>query len=281
MNGEETKSKDETLNGKTTAAPCSSHCSVVFNYGGGRQSLAIIVLILKGIIAPPTKIIMANTAREMPKTFAYLLQHVQPALKPHGLQVEIIPPREQYKTVYGAADKPMIPMYSRDENGDGKFGTFCTGTWKRDRMKTYLRGVPKGDRWIGFAWDEQRRINKLMASQEKNPDGWNYRFPLAERMIQTKHCIQIVENYGWPEPSVSRCWLCPNQKNAEWREVREQPELWEAACREDDEQREQDLFRGGRGVWLHHSRVPLREADIDSDEDTTVVRQCSLGACFV
>jgi len=264
----------------------ATDCYAVFNYGGGRQSLAIVVLIMREVIPPPNRIIMANTSRETPGTFAYLAKYVQPVLAEKGLQVEVIPPREHYATTYGADDKPLIPMFSREEQAgqlvDGKFSPFCTGNWKRDRMKTFLKGCPKGDRWIGFAWDEQRRINRLTAGQEKKPDGWTYRFPLAERMIETPECIRIVERFGFPTPKVSRCWLCPHQKNVEWREIRDQhPDLWEAACVEDEEQREQDLFRGGLGVWLHHSRVPLREADIETDEDVPTVRQCSLGACFV
>jgi len=261
----------------------SSHCSAVFNYGGGRQSLAIVVLIMRDVIPPPGRIIMADTGREAPGTFAYLAKHVQPVLAEKGLRVEVIPPREEYKTTYGDDEKPLIPMFTREmqhgEPKDGKFSPFCTGNWKRDRMKTHLIGHPKGERWIGFAWDEQRRIKRMMNAK---PDGWTYRFPLAERMIETPECIKIVENFGFPTPKVSRCWFCPHQKNAEWREIRDNhPELWEAACLEDEEQREQDLFRGGLGVWLHHSRVPLRTADIEAEEETNTVRQCSLGACFV
>lgn len=255
----------------------------VFNYGGGRQSLAIVVLIVRGVLPKPTRIIMADTGREMPGTFLYLTKHVQPVLKEVGLRVEVIPARELYKTTYGADEKPMIPMYSRElKDGiekDAKFSPFCSGTWKRDRMKTFLIDYPRGDRWIGFAFDEQRRIKKMAASE---PDGWSYRFPLAELMIETPQCVELVERFGFPTPKISRCWLCPHQKNAEWREVRDKhPDLWEQACQEDEEQREQDLFRGGSGVWLHHSRVPLREADIDCDEEIAVVRQCSLGTCFV
>lgn len=41
---------------------------------------------------------------------------------------------------YGADDKPLIPVFSRNEEGvDGKMASFCTGTWKRsnDEMALY------------------------------------------------------------------------------------------------------------------------------------------------
>jgi hypothetical protein len=44
----------------------SSHCSTVFNYGGGRQSLAIVVLIMREVLPKPSRIIMADTGRKSP-----------------------------------------------------------------------------------------------------------------------------------------------------------------------------------------------------------------------
>jgi nucleoside-diphosphate-sugar epimerase len=35
------------------------------------------------------------------------------------------------------------------------------------------------------------------------------------------------------------------------------------------------------GVFLHHSRVPLAEANIDYDESAEKVQQCTLGMCFI
>lgn len=108
----------------------ASHCSAVFNYGGGRQSLAIVVLIMRDVIPPPGRIIMADTGRETPGTFAYLAKFVQPVLAEKGLRVEVIPPREEYKTTYGDDEKPLIPMFTRElQDGqpkDGKFSPFCT-----------------------------------------------------------------------------------------------------------------------------------------------------------
>jgi hypothetical protein len=72
--------------------------------------------------------------------------------------------------------------------------------------------------------------------------------------------------------------MCPHQHNAEWREVRERPELWREALAVDQELREADE-RGG--VWLHAQRVPLESADLDADDRTEPTRQCGLGMCFV
>ena len=230
----------------------------------------------------PDLILMADTGRENPSTWAYLAKHVQPMLAELGGRVTVIPRETPPALTYGADDKPLIPVFSRGADGtDGKMASFCTGQWKRDRMLWWLtkENYPKGDRWIGFSVDEKRRINRFVLAVRQ--DGWAYRFPLVELMIDKPTCIAIVRNRFGVEPPISSCVMCPHKRNAEWREIKAIPSLWEEVCQMDEEMREQDLFRGGGGVWLHHSRVPLREADLSDEESVETIRQCSLGMCFV
>lgn len=250
----------------------------ILNYGGGRQTVAIIVLILRGLLPKPDRIISANTGRENPTTWEYLNRHVQPALAVVGLEVEVIPPRTVYDLWSGNGNTCLIPAWTID----AKLSAFCSGTWKRDRMDAYLsdQGVRSGVRWIGFATDERKRINRL-ANSDRNTN-WTYRFPLTEFAIDSNAACALVESYGWPVPSISSCWMCPNKKNAEWRCIRENyPRLFEDACRMDEEIREEDIAKGNSGLWLHHSRQPLSIADLDADDRTAGDRQCSLGMCFV
>ena len=253
--------------------------TLVLNYGGGRQTVAICVLIERGVLPLPDLFLMADTGRENPSTWMYLATYVQPMLAALGRSVTVIPREAPPAVTYGADDKPLIPAFTID----GKFSPFCSGTWKRDRMTKWLteNQYPKGERWIGFSHNEQTRIKRFLKDGEDR-GGWTIRMPLNELMIETEHCLAIVRRRGWPEPPISSCWMCPHKKNAEWLTVKlEWPDLWEQACQMDEEMREQDLFRGGQGVWLHHSREPLREADLTIEESASVVRQCSLGMCFI
>jgi hypothetical protein len=256
----------------------SPNSSAILNYGGGRQTIAICILIERGIIEKPAMVLMADTGRENQSTWDYLETYTRPMLKAIGLEVVVIPQPKIPMLTYGQEDKPIIPVYT----ADGKMSPFCTGNWKRDRMNSYLSKIKwEGrERWIGFSWNEQRRINRMMTSER--PDKYRFRFPLAERFITTEDCLAIVKNRGWPEPNVSSCWMCPHKKNEEWARLKAtEPEHWEEACKIDEELREDDLFRGGGGVWLHHSRQPLRIADLSFSESSNQIRQCSLGMCFV
>lgn len=65
----------------------------VWSSGGGTQSSAIAVLILKGLLPRPDAAVIADTGRENPETWEYLGNIVNPALlKKFGdFQVERIP----------------------------------------------------------------------------------------------------------------------------------------------------------------------------------------------
>lgn len=249
--------------------------ATILSYGGGRQTVAMCVLVARGLLPKPDRIVMADTGRENPQTWAYLAAHVRPLLEPLGLAVEIAPHSLATVGVYGKNGLLLLPAYTES----GKLSGYCSGEWKREVIARYLRshGVIEGERWIGFALDERRRVARLAAS-DREPR-WAVRFPLVELCLTSADCLALIRSHGLPEPSRSSCWMCPHKGNAEWAEIRDNhPAEWEAACQLDDEIRANDE-RGG--VWLHRSRVPLREADLSEPETPEVARQCGLGMCFV
>lgn len=250
----------------------------VLSYGGGRQTIAICVLIARGVLPRPDRIVMADTGRENPTTWEYLAAHVRPMLLPLGLVVEVVPPTSPSPDVWSKAGDPIIPVFTET----GKYSAFCSGTWKRDRVNSYLSksGERGGEKWLGFALDEGKRIRR--AAESDGRSGWKLRFPLTELMLTTEGCLALISSAGYPPPSVSSCWMCPHKRNAEWRAIRDSyPDRFEDACLMDEELRAEDIERGGSGVWLHHSRTPLRAANLDTAESATLTRQCGLGMCFV
>ena len=97
-------------------------------------------------------------------------------------------------------------------------------------------------------------------------------------MLTNADCKAVIEAAGFPLPHKSPFWMGPHQHNAEWREVRANPELWRQAVELDEEIRDNDE-RGG--VFLHPSRVPLSQADIESVDRQEPNRQCAFGLCFI
>ena len=247
----------------------------VLNYGGGSQTVTICVLIAEGILPRPDRIVMADTSREVESTWDYLEQHIRPYLSRHDLdvEVEVAPHTLATCDLYSYKGTLLIPVFT----ATGKMSSWCSGEWKTEVVRRHLRasGVKSATQWIGYAHDERRRWKDKPI--EEGP--WRLRFPLVEMMLVKADCPRIIRKAGLPLPRKSRCSICPNQPNAEWRELRDgSPEEFEAACRLDEQIRDDD---DEHAVFLHQSRVPLREADLDAPDRKEPSRQCTLGLCFV
>jgi hypothetical protein len=245
----------------------------ILSYGGGTQTVAMCCLIAEGVLPKPNRIVCADTGREVQSTWDYLDAHVKPLLAPLGLSVELAPHTLAKVDLYGHNGDMLLPAYTTT----GKLRTFCSGEWKRDVVRRYLRSqaIRTAHMWIGFAYDETRRWK----DKDLNDGPWKVRLPLVERCLTTADCVRIIRRHGKPLPCKSRCWQCPNQGNAEWRHLRDHsPAEFEAACKLDEAIREEDEEHA---MFLHPDRVPLRQANLDRDDRREPDRQCSLGMCFV
>jgi len=240
----------------------------ILSYGGGKQTVAMCVLVAQGKLPKPDYVIAADTGREMPTTWEYADTYMRPLLATVGLDLHIAPHDLATVDIYGKNGDLLIPAYT----DTGKLPTFCSNEWKQRVVHRYARQVlgcgTDMVNWIGFSLDELKRV--------KGEDGRCY--PLIDLMLTRADCEYIIEAAGLPLPRKSRCWMCPHQENAEWREVRGRPELWRQAIELDQEIRDNDE-RGG--VFLHIRRVPLAAANIDADDRREPNRQCAFGLCFV
>jgi hypothetical protein len=249
--------------------------SVVFSYGGGRQTVAICVLIKLGVLPKPDVVVMADTSRENPSTWEYLEKHTRPMLAEMGLEIHIAGHDLATVDIYSGNGDLLLPVYTKD----GKLPGFCSNEWKKRVVDRYLKknlGISSGTKWLGYGLEERRRWMK----QHNTVEGkWKTVCPLVDLMIDTHTCLEIIKKNGLPEPHHSACWMCPHKSNAEWKLIRDSyPDKWQDAVELDKEVREND-DRGG--VYLHRSGVPLDEANLDEAESPEIVRQCTLGMCFV
>lgn len=236
--------------------------------GGGIQSTALIILVKRGVLPRPDFVTMANTGREMPTTWEYAETYTRPLLASIGMDLHIASHDLATVDIYAHNGDLLVPTYTPT----GKLPTYCSTEWKARVVQRYLRTVlgVTGEivNWIGFSLEEKRRV--------KGQDG--RRYPLLDLMLTKEDCEQIILSEGLPLPKKSRCFMCPHQSRDEWREVKANPALWSQAVALDEEIRENDE-RGG--VFLHASRRPQADADLDTDDRKEPARQCGLGMCFV
>ena len=211
-----------------------------FNYGGGRQTVAMCIMIAKGVLPRPDIIVMADTGRENPMTWDYLETYTQPLMEAIGLEIQVAPHSLATVDLHAHNGDLLLPVYTQT----GKLSPFCSGEWKRDVCERYARnkGINRGISWLGLGFDERRRWSRSRGTVRHN---WTTECPLVDRQITTAMCLHIIENFGWPQPHVSSCWMCPHKQNHEWRYIRDNhPELWRKAIEIDEEERAADHHLG-------------------------------------
>ncbi len=258
----------------------------ILSSGGGTQSNCILSLICAGLLPAPDFIVIADTGRERPAVWAYLDEVARPALKAKGIEIHRIMARDYGyagENLYNKKGTVLIPAYS-DRDGEGKLTNFCTTYWKIEACDNWLsreQNITRGSfkKWIGFSLNESRRAVRMMAGKEYQSG--LIRFPLIHDVPLTRsQAIKVVERFGWPTPPRSACWMCPNQSDSEWRDLKENwPKEFQQAVELENELRQRDA-----NIFLHESRIPLSEVDFyaqQSFEDEMFNdKPCSSGMCF-
>jgi 3'-phosphoadenosine 5'-phosphosulfate sulfotransferase (PAPS reductase)/FAD synthetase len=240
----------------------------VLSYGGGVQTVAMVALVLQGKLPRPDMIVIADTGREKQSTWDYMDEIVQPALQAQGMTVEIAPHSLSYVDLYAHNGDLLLPVYTTT----GKLPTFCSTEWKKNVIKRYLRSrdVDQANVWVGFSLDEKNRVERA-----EGDEGWYQRtFPLYDYGLTRADCRVIIEDYGWPIPPSSACWMCPNMDDPEWQEMKENyPSDFAQAIELEKEVREWD-----GEIFLHSSRKPLAEAvfDLNKFSKKEGRHQCSM-----
>lgn len=245
--------------------------SIVWSYGGGTQSVAIVLLIERGELPKPECIVISNTTREATETWEYTITNVLPIFERIGLSLEIT--TSHGRMYYHDDDTlPLIPAYT----SSGQIRLFCSAEWKRDEVYRYLRSKGYGPKrpvilWLGMSLDE---VHRMKPGKRK----WaTTHFPLIQdRKTYRGECIQIVLDAGLPPPPKSSCWMCPYRLNPQWRRLREHyPSDWRKAVQLDCAIRKRD---SQHNLYLHKDAIPLDLVDLERPQES-LFDGCDGGYC--
>lgn len=245
---------------------------LTLSYGGGKQTVAIITLILEGKLPKPDLIVMADTGREVATTFEYLDNVVQPALTEIGLRVDVA--GHAYATVdlYRNEDL-LLPAFTRRGGQIGKMPTLCSNEWKQRVIRRWLRerGVTDTEVWLGISLDECERM------KDSGLNWYRHVYPLCEIAPMTRQmCIEQIQRHGWTVPHKSRCYMCPNQSPEAWKQIKRLDNGdFEKAVALENEIRLTDT-----DVYLHPLGIPLATAIDLSSRQLDIFDGCDSGYCF-
>lgn len=259
---------------------------IVWNYGGGIQSVAIAALIAAGRLPVPERACIADTSREKKTTWAYLANHAQPLLDRVGLQVETIPHSYALVDLYDKHGGPLIPAFTKD--GEGQLRTFCSGEWKRDVVYRWLRDPERGYgpdtpiiQWLGYSTNEIGRCKRARRAWAETH--WPLIMGYGIRASR-RDCERIIVAAGLPLPKKSRCWCCPLQTDDEWLDQQaNEPDEHELAVELDRRIAASDPR--GQGLYLHQSGAPLSTVKLQPRSESSLPlfrgsQGCAGASCF-
>jgi len=164
----------------------------------------------------------------------------------------------------GLGPGAAIPAFT----GGGMLARFCTRQYKIAPIEKHVRekmGFKFRQRirrsaaacLVGISLDESQRIKDSRA-------GWvETCYPLIDARIHRAECLDIIADYGLPEPQKSSCVFCPYHSDAFWKDLRDNhPDEWGRACEIDGAIRNMSKAGVDLPVFLHRSLVPLADATL-------------------
>jgi len=178
----------------------------ILSFGAGVNSTALAILVIN--MGWRGEIVMSDTGCEYPETYCYIDYFEREWLQPRGFEVVRIR-QTKYKGGLPLLEcceaAAMIPLAAV---------RWCTSEYKVKPMNRYSAGR---ENMIGIAADEAHRQGDAIR-------------PLVEAGVTRKGCIDIIEAEGLDVPQKSGCYICPFQRNNQWRMLWERhPGLFERA----------------------------------------------------
>jgi hypothetical protein len=249
---------------------------IVLSLGAGVQSTTIALLAVDGVLPHVDHAVFADTGWEPAAVYDHL-DRLAPVLADAGTQLHRVTMGDLRADALSSRYVP-IPMHTVDAAGDPGIGRRqCTHQYKLRPIKAKVREllgvaagrrVPRGayvDHWVGISADEAGRIRPSDVAYMRRRDPLVDLLPLP--WTRTACRTYLADRWPWPVPR-SACVGCPYHTNAEWRAIRDRdPAGWIDAVTFDADMRRQAADRGDTVTpYLHHDRVALADADIDTPD---------------
>jgi len=187
--------------------------TVIVAYGGGTDSTALLIGMLRRGWPAPHAITTADTGGEKPYTYwyidafsAWLVEHSYPAItmvKKGGnnrtLEEDCLIKNMLPSVAYGyksCSQKFKVEPQEKWANND----PVCRATWKSKKKVTKL---------IGYNFGE---VHRAKFGEDKK---YIFRYPLIEWEWKKEDAEKAITQEGLPLPGKSSCFFCPHNKKPE------------------------------------------------------------------
>ena len=234
----DTQAKDPVWILKSRPAP-DPNSPIIVSYGGGTNSTAMLIaMVFKGI--KPDLILFADTGAELSETYEWVNTFSDWLFSNNFPKIEWVKYQQagtsRQKFEYSTLEEECLTKNMLPGKAYGYSN--CSMKWKVDPMtkkvKQYCKSkniqqIPR--QFIGIHSGELSRIlDKSGKVREMVYEGIRQEYPLIEWGLNQENCNALIKSVGFPVPSKSSCFFCPNRKISEIIELKEKhPELYQRA----------------------------------------------------
>lgn len=260
-----------------TASPNTGPRLRLLSLGAGVQSSTALLLACDGVIPTFDYALFADPGWE-PAAVYKQVERLRAEAARHGIPVVRLSAGNIRRDALNPEHRFVsMPLFSLGPNGErGMARRQCTGEYKIKPLKAEARRllgfphpvrVPVGvyaEQAIGISLDEVHRAKDSGVKYLKNV------FPLLDLGWTREDCRTYLEERGWGNTPRSACVGCPYHRDDTWRTIRDgDPDAWADVIAFDKAIRHGHPHSTAHGqplrgtFYLHHSRVPLDQADLD------------------
>ena len=191
-----------------------SDSQYVVSYGGGVNSTALIVLLIKKDL-PLDHVVFSDTGNEMPETYEYL-SVMKRYLGGNSIPLKIVRVRSGESLSDRCLRRKVIPS---------QMWRWCTRDMKVTPIHAFYRSLKSHVyQYMGIDYGEVHRMKSAKADYVTNL------YPLIDYRISRDGCINLIKEAELPVPVKSGCYMCPFNNMGRWAEIYEKhPDLYRHA----------------------------------------------------
>lgn len=261
----------------------------VFSFGGGVQSVAVLVLAATGKIQYDA-FLFANVGddSESPSTLKYLREVATPYAEAKGQKLY-----ELHKTMRDGTPETLLSKLDRTESSITIPVRMSNGA-PGNRTRTFDFKIKVVAKWvkqhgatrqdpatvgIGISMDE---IHRMKTDSDISYEVKEH--PLIDMRLTRSDCMNIIRQEGLPVPPKSACFFCPYHRMTEWQRMkREEPDLFQKSVELEKFINARRDRMGKDHVWLTRFNRPLDEV-VDISQESfkfgEALDVCESGYCM-
>ena len=276
-----------------------SRLLTVLNFSGGKQSSALLWMVLRGDLPRPDNFIVlsADPGMENTHTYAYV-DRMQRLCAEQGIEARTAPGPNLLNDILalkssGKTRFDTPPYWTKSEKGKrGRLKQKCTYAYKIAPMDRYIRkrlreihGISETnkrfsgfvEKWIGFSSDEVHRVSTPKQKYVR------FRYPLIELGLDKLGVDAYFKRIGEQPPPRSVCNACFANDAATFKLMKkERPLDFAQAVAVDESVRDWTSIGVHDEVYVSSSLLPLKQlcdeaADLPDLDDWS----CDSGHCFI